>query len=156
MTRNQLAFVAVALVAAACDPKDSGEDQNAPTRCIPSDLEYEDPVLDRCNAYFDVHVCCFPPDPPSDGLDWGGRCALSSKELNNGSPAPAECPMLMMPALQCAIDVAGRSCAEFSRFHTGIRSFEPREGGGPPTDTTMPCYAEITALWDAGCEPYMW
>jgi len=69
-------------------------------------------------------------------------------------PAPRVCVTLMTSLIECAIQVAGDSCDEMAHLYQGYNS-NP-EGVGPPSDPTMPCYSELMATWDAGCEPYLY
>jgi len=41
-------------------------------------------------------------------------------------------------------------------FYEGLFTGPTQPDVGPPTDSTMPCYDEIVAAWDAGCRPYLW
>lgn len=83
-------------------------------------------------------------------------CADSFDKKKDGTPAPAVCAQLVGEAFDCGLSVAAESCADLRGLVDAVWvAYDQSEGWLPPTDMTMPCYEEIIAAWNSGCEPNM-
>ena len=116
--------------------------------------EISDPAWRLCQEYHAVLYCCIPPAVP--GESDVGSCAASFEELHySNGEAPEVCSTLMPVALECATMLGVQNCADMRAYFDGIIAGFTASTIGPPQDPTIPCYEEVVALWDAGCEPYL-
>jgi hypothetical protein len=115
---------------------------------VPESCPIRPPTDDVC-LRFDASVgCCFP----SHGC-FGEGCGQPPNECRAyvGQDPPPLCVSLYVTALECGIAASSESCADFIDFYVGSRD------NHPPTDPAMPCYTEVMALWDEGCDPsFVW
>ncbi len=81
-----------------------------------------------------------------DGGDFTQNCV-------DGSNRTDGCVDLVRAVIACVVDTAAASCEDTRAFWLATYGSGRLE---PPTDESMPCYAEVTASWDAGCDwpPY--
>ena len=129
-----------------------------PESCAPKEFDGNE-ALKKCSQYVDVKSCCgarslaIAPDG-DEGIIPG--CAFSFDKKADGTPAPAECPQLVGAAFDCALMAAAENCANLRYLVDAVwGAYDNAKGNQPPTDTSMPCHAEIIEAWDAGCEPNM-
>lgn len=131
----------------------SSSGDEPPSSCASPEGEPES-ATEACFEYDAVLLCCFPTTEPSE-VDRSTLCASSIDWLYwSDAEAPEACEGLMLAALECAIGVAESSCSDMADFYAGLETGITNDGVGPPSDETMPCHAEVLAVWDAGCEPY--
>lgn len=136
----------------------TGSGDVPPESCVPKEFD-DTEARKKCSQYVDVKSCCGAKSLASgtDG-DEGiiPSCALSFDTKADGTPAPAECPQLVGAAFDCALMAATESCANLRHLVDAVwGAYDKVKGNQPPTDTSMPCHAEIIMAWDAGCEPNM-
>lgn len=107
-----------------------------------------------CLAYEEVLSCCLGKEPSGE-VDPAILCGMSFEKLFSGDDAPEACAELMPPALACAVGLAEQDCSQLGLYYEGLQSGVSENTIGPPQDPDMPCREEVVALWDAGCEPYL-
>lgn len=130
-----------------------------PLNCLPEKVDSPAAPYWKCIQYIDVKSCCGAKlmEADADSEDIVIRiCADSFDKKKDGTPAPAVCPQLVGEALDCGLSVAADSCADLRSLVDAVwDAYDQSEGWLPPTDMTMPCYEEIIAAWNSGCEPNM-
>ncbi|MCR9161771.1 MAG: hypothetical protein ACE37F_36365 [Nannocystaceae bacterium] len=140
-------WLLAASIPAACDPADE-----PPTVCEPESTGYEPGSDDDiCVRYYEAMRCCgvYKDSTMTDGYDPSFSCAVQIQD--DSKPQP--CADLMRSVLACATPTQEHTCEMVEAYGAGLLSDPDGNAGGPPTDSSMPCFDEVTALWAAGCQP---
>jgi len=133
--------------------------EGGPESCLPGDVDDASAAYGKCEQYLDVKTCCgaklVPTSPDSE--DSGTRvCAKSFDTKKDETSAPVECPQLVGEAFDCSLAVAAESCGDLRDLVEAVwETYDQSDGWRPPADMSMPCFVEIMAAWNGGCEPYM-
>jgi hypothetical protein len=136
----------------ACAAKDDTDtEEQRPQSCLPispGEDPHADSLRDDCYHYWSVISCCTNVEPygSMEGGEPSGPC-LDAANRDEG------CRDIIATVLSCVVDTAGSSCEDVQTFWAATYGSGERE---PPTDPAAPCYEEVRASWDAGCNwpPY--
>ncbi|MCR9161770.1 MAG: hypothetical protein ACE37F_36360 [Nannocystaceae bacterium] len=144
---QQTLSAALLVLLAACAPS-----VEPPTVCEPESNGYEpDSDDDICLRYYQALRCCGvyedPQNPNGNAPDL--YCVAQIQDESNPQP----CADLMRSVLACATPTQEHTCEMLDAYGARLLSDPDGNAGGPPTDSSMPCFDEVTSLWAAGCHP---